>query len=408
MGKQKIQVVMLYTSSLLGVLLGVLSSIVNTHFLTPTDYGDVRYIQNLVNFIASFLLFGYFLSGSRLMALSTDLSYTRRIKGMMVIILALAGLALLLSMPVCYLFHLDNTHLAKLFLITMPVCLVPLLFNYIEQTAQGDNQIGRLSLTRLLPYLIYVPTAYLIYKHTGATSRKMLWLQWGIYSAVYLSIIISTRPRFTNLAPVWEALKAENRSYGIQLYIGSLVMVATNYLAGISLGFFNEDNSEVGFYTLALTVTSPLAALPAIVGTTYFKKFATQPCIPKKVLLFTALLTLGTCIIFLLIIQPVVTYLYTERYAVVGIYASVLSVAYCIHGYGDMLNRYLGSHGQGKAIRNASIANGVFKIIGFTLLVALFNTKGAIATVIICDMIYFGSLIWYYKKFVGQNEAEQV
>lgn len=405
MGKQKIQVVMLYTSSLLGVLLGILSSIVNTRFLTPTDYGDVRYIQNLVNFIASFLLFGYFLSGSRLMALSTNQSYTRRIKGMMVVILALAGLALLLSMPLCYLFHLDDPHLATLFLITMPVCLVPLLFNYIEQTAQGDNQIGRLSLTRLLPYLIYVPTAYLIYKYTGATSRKMLWLQWGIYSTVYLSIIISTRPKFTNLAPVWEALKIENHSYGIQLYIGSLVMVATNYLAGISLGFFNTDNSEVGFYTLALTVTSPLATLPAIVGTTYFKKFATQSCIPKKVLQFTALLTLGTCIVFLLIIQPVVTYLYTERYAIVGIYASVLSIAYCIHGYGDMLNRYLGSHGQGKAIRNASIANGIFKIIGFTLLVALFNTKGAIATVIVCDMIYFGSLIWYYRKFVGQNET---
>lgn len=405
MGKQKIQVIMLYTSSLLGVLLGILSSIVNTRFLTPTDYGDVRYIQNLVNFIASFLLFGYFLSGSRLMALSTDPSYTRRIKGMMVVILALAGLALLLSMPLCYLFHLDDPHLATLFLITMPVCQVPLLFNYIEQTAQGDNQIGRLSLTRLLPYLIYVPTAYLIYKYTGATSRKMLWLQWGIYSTVYLSIIISTRPKFTNLAPVWEALKTENHSYGIQLYIGSLVMVATNYLAGISLGFFNADNSEVGFYTLALTVTSPLATLPAIVGTTYFKKFATQPCIPNKVLQFTALLTLGTCIVFLLIIQPVVTYLYTERYAIVGIYASILSIAYCIHGYGDMLNRYLGSHGQGKAIRNASIANGIFKIIGFTLLVALFNTKGAIATVIVCDMIYFGSLIWYYRKFVGQNET---
>lgn len=405
MGKQKIQVIMLYTSSLLGVLLGILSSIVNTRFLTPTDYGDVRYIQNLVNFIASFLLFGYFLSGSRLMALSTDLSYTRRIKGMMVVILALAGLALLLSMPLCYLFHLDDPHLATLFLITMPVCLVPLLFNYIEQTAQGDNQIGRLSLTRLLPYLIYVPTAYLIYKYTGATSRKMLWLQWGIYSTVYLSIIISTRPKFTNLAPVWETLKTENHSYGIQLYIGSLVMVATNYLAGISLGFFNSDNSEVGFYTLALTVTSPLATLPAIVGTTYFKKFASQPCIPNKVLQFTALLTLGTCIVFLLIIQPVVTYLYTERYAIVGIYASVLSIAYCIHGYGDMLNRYLGSHGQGKAIRNASIANGIFKIIGFTLLVALFNTKGAIATVIVCDIIYFGSLIWYYRKFVGQNET---
>ncbi len=61
-------------------------------------------------------------------------------------------------------------------------------------------------------------------------------------------------------------------------------MVASNYLAGITLGVFNEDNTEVGFYTLALTVTTPLSTLPAIIGTTYFKQFATQPCIPSKVL----------------------------------------------------------------------------------------------------------------------------
>lgn len=73
-----------------------------------------------------------------------------------------------------------------------------------------------------------------------------------------------------------------------------------------------------------------------------------------------------------------------------------------------MLNRYLGSHGQGKAIRNASIANGVFKLIGFTALVALFNTEGAIATVIVCDVVYFSCLIWYYRKFVREHAEGKV
>ena len=52
--KHKRQIVVLYVSTLLGVLLGVLSSIVNTNALDPIDYGDVRYIQNIINFIASF------------------------------------------------------------------------------------------------------------------------------------------------------------------------------------------------------------------------------------------------------------------------------------------------------------------------------------------------------------------
>lgn len=401
--EQKRQAVLLYTSSLAGVALGVLSSIVNTRFLCPTDYGDVRYVQNIINFIASLLLFGYFMSGSRMLALSNDRNNCRRIKGVMIIILGICSALLVAGVIGCALLHSDKPVVSNLFLISIPVCLCPLLLNYIEQTAEGDNQIGRLSLARLLPYLLYVPAGYLIYKTYGATSQTMILLQWGIYAMVYAVIISSTRPTLKELRPVWQQMKDENHDYGFQLYIGSLVMVATNYLAGISLGYFNAENSEVGFYTLALTVTSPLATLPKIVGTTYFKRFASQPCIPRKVIILTLALTASTCIGFLLVIRYVVVFLYTEQYAVVAIYASYLSLAYCLHGLGDMFNRYLGSHGQGRSIRNASIANGVFKMFGFTILVALFNTNGAIMTVIICDIIYFCSLIYYYRKFTSKG-----
>lgn len=400
--QQEKQVIILYTSTLMGVILGVLSSIVNTRFLNPVDYGDVRYVQNIINFVTTFLLFGYFLSGARLMALANDRGFVGRVKGMMIIILAGACILLGIAMPICSLLHADQPQVAWLLLLSIPVCFSPLFHNYIDQTAQGDNQIGLLSLARLLPYLVYVPIGYLVYSTYGATSGRMVLLQWGIYSAVYLIIIIATKPLFHHLRPIWKCLNEENRRYGIQLYIGSLVMVSTNYLAGISLGYFNEDNSEVGFYTLALTVTTPLAALPAIVGTTYFKKFATKPAIPQKVIVATVGLTITTCFIFILLIHPVVEFLYTDRYAIVGTYSSILSVGFCIHGLGDMFNRYLCSHGQGVSVRNASIANGLFKLLGYTILVWLFNTNGAIATTILCDVVYFSCLIYYYIRFTKQ------
>lgn len=396
---QRQQIATLYVSTLGGVLLGVLASIVNTRFLDPADYGDVRYVQNIINFVATFLIFGYFLSGARLMALSDDRQYVGRVKGMMIIILILACIVLSIAMPINYFLHTDRSAVAMLFLVSMPVCFYPLLLNYIDQTAQGDNQIGHLAAARILPYLFYVPIGYFFYSHYGATPTKMVLLQWGIYSAIYIGIIIATKPLFRGLKPIWIKLNEENRNYGIQLYIGSLVMVSTNYLAGISLGYFNEDNSEVGFYTLALTVTTPLAALPTIVGTSYFKKFAKQPFIPKKVIVVTVGMTALTCVLFILLIHPIVEFLFSDRYATVATYASILSVGECIHGLGDMFNRYLCSHGQGVSVRNASISNGIFKVFGYTILVWLFNTNGALATTIICNLIYFGCLIHSYNQF---------
>ena len=66
-----------------------------------------------------------------------------------------------------------------------------------------------------------------------------------------------------------------------------------------------------------------------------------------------------------------------------------------------MINRYLGSHGQGKAIRNSSIANGLFKIFGYTVLVYYFNTAGALLTNVLCSVLYCVLLIYYYRRFIA-------
>lgn len=50
-------------------------------------------------------------------------------------------------------------------------------------------------------------------------------------------------------------------------------------------------------------------------------------------------------------IHPIVKFLYSDSYSQVGVYASWLAIGYCVHGVGDMLNRYLGSHGEGKFIK---------------------------------------------------------
>lgn len=405
--KNKTQVIILYACTLFGILFGVLSSIVNTRFLDPADYGDVRYVQNIINFIASLLLFGYFLSGSRLLALSHDEQYSQRIRGAMCVILVVSSLVLVFSCVGCIIGHINKPNIANLFLISLPVCFYPLLLNYVNTTAQGDNHIGRLSIARLVPSFVYVPIGYFFYKHYGATAELMIILQWGIYTIILFFVIISTKPKFKELKPVFKDLIAENRSYGMQLYIGSLVMCATNYIAGITIGLFNPDNTEVGFYTLALTVTSPLATLPAIIGTTYFKQFALQNKIPSNVMRYTIGITIISCLGFIAIIRPLVTLLYSESYSPVGMYAMVLAIGFSVHGVGDMINRYLGSHGQGKSIKNASIANGVFKVFGYTVLVYFFSTFGALVTTIACDFIYTIVLCVYYKKFITQSSLNK-
>lgn len=398
--KENRQAIYLFAATISGVLLGVLSSVLNTRFLAPSDYGDVRYVQNILNLATIVLLFGYFQSGSRMLALASDEMECRKIKGVMALFLMGCTVIMIIICLMCYIIHLfSNEHLAFLFIVSIPCCCFQLFTNYIGTTAQGDNQIGRLALSRVAPPILYVLLGYFIYSNYGATSERMILLQWGLGTLVMFIIIISTKPVFKGLSPYIKQIRQENKDYGIELYIGSLVMVATNYIAGITLGIFNSDNSEVGFYTLALTITSPLAMLPGIIGTTYFKKFASIEKIPTKVLKMTIGLSLLSFIIYVIGIRYVVNFLYSESYSSAGIYAMWLAIGYTIHGIGDMFNRFLGSHGQGKAIRNSSIYNGMFKIFGYTVLVYILGTNGAILTTILCSIIYATSIVIYYLRY---------
>ena len=177
-------------------------------------------------------------------------------------------------------------------------------------------------------------------------------------------------------------------------------MVATNYLAGFTLGLFDQDNANVGFYTLALTLTTPLSYLPAIVGTTYFKQFVNEPQIPAKVFRITLLVTVCSCVFFVLLINPLVAILYPPEYGQVGVYASWMAVGFAFHGLGDMINRFLGSHGIGTPIMNSSIACGVVKVVGYFLLVYFWHIEGALITTILSSIVYFLCLYYYYRKIV--------
>lgn len=401
MGSRKKQITTLYLSSLTGMALGMLSSVINTRALAPEQYGDVRYIQNIIAFVSSLLLFGYFVSGSRLLALSKDEYYSRRIRGVMCAILGVAQLVLMAVMLCMYVWgSYNNDPISHLYIVALPVCGNVIMLNYINTTAQGDNHIGRISAARLLPTAIYVVTAFFIYKLFNATPALMLLLYNGIAVVTLLSIIISTKPVFKDLKGSFKILNKENKKYGLNVYIGSITAVSTGYLAGISLGMFCETNAEVGFYTLALTLSSPLSMLPSIIGTAYYRQFANKSRISRKIMLSSAAITVLSLVAFIALIRYVVAFLYDESYSSVSTIASWLAVGVSVHGFGDMINRFLGAHGRGKELRNAAFACGTVLVIGNFLLVYFWGINGAIITKVLSSATYFLTLLFYYYKFI--------
>ena len=191
LNKNSKQATVLYVSTLLGVLVGMLVSILNTRNLAPSEYGDVRYVNNIIQMLSGVFLLGYFVTGSRLLAVAKSKEEAAQIRGGLVTILGLTIALMMVCMVVCALIHHYILHreYAWLFYPAIPVCGSMLLLNYMNTSAQGDNSIYSIALARLLPSAIYLGIAYFIYANFGASSWLMLVLQNGIAMLV-LSVII--------------------------------------------------------------------------------------------------------------------------------------------------------------------------------------------------------------------------
>src|ERR1700743_3427891 len=73
------QTLLLFSGQVLAIMLGIITTPVVTRALGPTDYG--RYVAALavVSFVATFFDFGFFVSGSRLLAHSDNREEEHRI-----------------------------------------------------------------------------------------------------------------------------------------------------------------------------------------------------------------------------------------------------------------------------------------------------------------------------------------
>lgn len=62
----------LYFTMVLGIIAGIVLSMLNTRMLGKELYGDFKFVQNLFTFSEIFLTFGLFYSGGRIIAYTRD------------------------------------------------------------------------------------------------------------------------------------------------------------------------------------------------------------------------------------------------------------------------------------------------------------------------------------------------
>jgi O-antigen/teichoic acid export membrane protein len=398
------QVGSLYTSMVIGIIIGIAVSVINTRLLGPERYGDLKFLQNLFTFVVTFLTLGIFVSGARLLAQNKNEPIKHQLIGNLLILAAVISVVLIIGLLLFSFFEdrIFHNELGRIIRIFSPLLFVFPFQLCLENIMQGDNRIYELSVFRIAPSILYIIGAISFNYFVPLSLISALGIQLIVLVMIILVMIIRFKPKFANIKKNLSIIWQENKTYGFQVYIGTLAGVASAQLGGLSIGYF-IDNTNVGFFSLALTTAMPLTMIPNAVGTTFFKDFTNMDSIPKKATTVTLVLSIGALIFFLLIIKKLILLLYSSEYSVVVPLAYLVSIGSIFHGFGDFINRFLGAHGKGRELRNGAFAVGFSNVLGYIVLVYVFGVKGAAITKITSGFIYCSMMYYFYKKYTNDK-----
>ncbi len=400
------QVLSLYTVNIIGIPLSIISSMIITRYLGPLAYGDFKFLQNFFALAVVVFNFGFFQAGNRALVLNNNLQKAREYYGAELVILGI--LFILMSVAVLlYAFfdpNIKEKGIQGIFLFYIPFSWVFLLVSYFEVLFQADNRIELLAKSRLFPRLGFFAAVLIVYFFLFNKDGNRLFILSIFYLftniVVYLYIISKIQVSFKNLRERIKEIVHYNKTFGFNVYVGSLSSTGFSQLTSVLISYFATNNSGVGFFSLALTIVAPLGLIPNVVATTHYKDFSTRTSIPKKLLLVTVGLSISALVLTFLLVQPFITYLYGPDFKPVISLTYIVSFGVILSGFADLINRFLGSHGKGKALRNTAF------VVGFSLmalnfgLIPKFGETGAAYAQLFSGFIYVIFMYWYYKKLV--------
>lgn len=403
------QVVALFSVNLFGIPLGIVTNILVTRYLGAELFGDYKLFCSIFNFAALFATVGFFQAGNRAIVQSKNSKEVQGLYGALLIILF--GLYLLMSFGLLIYVHFDtnlaNKNLVSLFASIIPLGAITLWGQLYETVLPADNKIDLLAKIRLWPKIINIFVASLLYlfcrDYAWDRLIAILLLYNGSQFLVFTYAASKIKPTFRNAREGIKKIFYYNKTFGFNVYVGSLFAVGLGYLAEIIISYFGANNADVGFYSLAITLSQPLAFIPSTIATTHYKSFATSCAIPRKLLIITLLFSGISVIALWVLIPPFVKCFYGSDFIPVIRINFFVCIAVFLHGIADFYNRFIQAKGFGILLRNASIIVGLATLISNLVLIPYFGANGAAYSKIINGTVYLGIIYYYYSKIISTN-----
>lgn len=379
--------------------LGLLIKAIQTRALNPELYGLYAFFTTLTAFTSLFFRFGYFTSLKVLLANNQDYNKQQEFFGLGLLSGLVIGIAYVLfifglSFIIDPLFGISFAGILR---VLAPLCLVFPMQHLLQDIAIGSNHVNQAAtydvgakVLFIIPlgslfWLDLLTLSNILLLNTGTALLAMAWVFWQL------------KPRFSHLGRRLIELRHKQRTYGRHYFTGNLANQTTYKLDELLISYV-INTTQLGFYSLANLICSPMVLLSQAFSNAMFKDFASRSTIPNKFLIYNTLWLLACVVGLFLLSELVVELFFGANYQVVAQYILPLSIAHFFQGMYQPFT-FLSAKSWGKAVRNVSLIESVINVVGNIVLILLYGVYGVIFTSVLAKMIHFLGLYYYYRQY---------
>lgn len=398
---------LLQTSTLFGakvsvIGLGFAAKAIQTRALTPELYGLYAFFTTLTAFTALFFRFGYFTSLKVLLAHNQDARREREYYGLGLLMgLGIGGLYALFLVAISFgVDPLFDINFGRTLRVLAPLCLIFPMQHLLQDLAVGSNRINHMAGYEVGAKVLFILPLSLLFWLDTLTLFQVLWLNTGTALLAMGVVFWQLRPAIGRCRRRFQELRYKQRTYGRHYYTGNLANQTTYKLDELLISYV-INTTQLGFYSLANLICSPMVMLSQALSHALFKDFASSDRIPPKVFLYNTL-WLAASVAGLGLLSPLIVQgFFGAGYQVVAEYVLPLSVAYFFQGLYQPF-AFLSAKSWGRAVRNVSLVESVVNVVGNVVMILLYGVYGVILTSIAAKLTHFLGLYYYYRQYRAQ------
>lgn len=397
------QTFFLFFAQIFGLVINFLSGMLVAKGMGSVQYGIYSLALSIITFLSIFFEFGYFASISRLLAQCKDEICEKELLGASLVVLIVISILFVLTVLILS-FLVDiifKDKVGKILFITSFFSFAYVIPFFMELVLKGSNHIEQLAIFNLLYRIVYMMVViYLFfYKLMNPTNIILISFLSCIMSFAYITYIL--HPSFKNFKFYWLLIKHQNKIYGLHVYTGRVIDVATYQLDRILLGYF-IDAKSVGLYSIANSMANPINTFSTSLASTKFKDFANENYISHKIIKINFFWILFAIACVNLIGYIVIFYFLGEAFHESFLLLLIMTLAVGFQAAYQPYNAWLCANGFGDEMKKLNYKMALITLITAFVLIYLFHTVGAAVASVLSNIysLYLYIRLYYEKSSV--------